>query len=204
MKLLLFFLFATTLTFANNPKMGVHLGLNNPFFSNDPEPTDPNDETDSKIGIDLGASFLYDIGASSILGEVSYVTYNGESPDASESFKLSFLEIRPNYLYNIHPQFFISAGLNFGIKLKAKVCEDNTCLDFGDFIELARVIDPTIEDPFKSTRVSINAGIGARFDAGMITLLPKIVYDLALSDTFEDDSSSGKVSALRFTIATLF
>jgi len=168
--LLAFCLFAATLTFANNPKMGVHVGLNNPFFSDDPESTDPNDEDNSKIGLDLGASFLYDMGPSSFLGEVSYVTYKEESFDASGSITFSYLEIRPNYLYNIHPQFFVSAGLNLGIKLKTKVCADNECIDFGDVVKVAQSLDPTTEDPIKSTRASINAGIGGKFNAGAITI----------------------------------
>ncbi len=186
-------LFFSTLSFANNPKMGFHAGLTNSFFSIDPKPA-AEDEIDSGLSLDLGASFLYEMGQHGFLGEIAYTIYKGNNPDeaSSESIKFSYLEIRPNYNFNISPQFFLSAGLNLGIHLNTKFCDSSSCEDLDDS-----------DADVKGIRAGVNAGLGAKLNLGTITLLPKISYDLGLSNSI-DSFGTLKVSALRFTIASLF
>lgn len=190
-------------------KIGAYLGGSYNFFSLDESGPSSNMKTKNKISLDVAGVFHHDIMETlAIELQLGYTSHTGKmnwTADAmipsygKSTINFDYLYLRPLVKYGVTSEINVLGGFTFGYLTSAKN-------DAKYSVNVPDLQDgkASIKGISKSLRYALNLGVEYKIELESLTLVPRLAYEFALSDSVNHSGSKGKFNVLSLGVGVLF
>lgn len=158
-----------------------------------------------KVSFDIAGVFHHDIGDKMAVElQLGFTSHKGEAKwveqpgvNATSSLNFDYLYLRPLLKYGITSELNILGGFTLGYltSAKNKVKFNNPSYQNEEI---------SIKNLSKNLRYALNLGVEYKIEVENLTLIPRLSYELSLSDSFHDGGQKLKFNVLSLGLGVLF